>query len=374
MEKLNICFFGDAAARHLLRWSRYFSPAGKGHRVQVITFNPLVLEGFEPVKVEVIRKMFPGSALPSRLASLIPMIAGIRKQVRAIRPDVIHCHSAGGYAWMTALSGFHPFIITPWGDDVLLTVRESALERFLTVFALKRADLITCDGENIKQAMIDLGVPGDKIRFITFGVDIKKFAPSSSKKERRPELSLPESNIVISTRTLNPVHNVETLIRSIPLVLAQVPDTFFVIVGGGTEKDNLTRLAGSLGILPRIKFTGPVSETEMISFLQAADTYVSTSISESGLAASTAEAMACELPVINTDTGDIRLWIKDGSEGFVIPVKAPEVLADRIIRLVSDPTLRNIFGKAGRLSIEERNNYYKEMDKMEQIYYQARRA
>ena len=372
-ETLNICFFGDAAAHHLRRWSRFFCTGERNHQVHVVTFNANILEGYDPVRVHLVRKRFSGSGIIPRTASLLPMLLDIRRLLGEIQPDVIHAHSAAGYAWMAAFSGFHPFVITPWGDDVLIHAQQSPLDRFLTVYALNKADAITCDGENTRQAMVDFRIPAGKISFITFGVDVKIFAPAPVKAVPRSELSLPDGHIVLSTRTLNPIHNVETLIRAITTVRERIPNTFFVIIGDGPEKERLVILARELGILDHTRFAGQVSEQQMISYLQAADIYVSTSVSESGLAASTAEAMACELPVINTDTGDIRLWIRDGEDGIVVPVRSSETLADRIIDLLSDPAKRETFGKAGRLVIEERNNYYKEMEKMECMYLQTRR-
>jgi glycosyltransferase involved in cell wall biosynthesis len=122
-----------------------------------------------------------------------------------------------------------------------------------------------------------------------------------------------------------------------------------------------------LEIYNSIKFLGKLEEKEMISAHLASDIYVSTSLSESGLAASTAEAMACGLPVNNTDTGDIKLWLeKEG--GFIIPVENPVVLAKKIIYLLQNSEIREKARKVNRKVIEERNNYYKEMGKMEEIY------
>ena len=371
---LTICFFGDAAAHHLRRWSRYFCTGEKNHDVHVVTFNPDILEGYDPVRVHLVQKRFSGSGIIPRTVSLLPMLIDIRRRIGEIQPNVIHAHSAAGYAWMAAFSGFHPFVVTPWGDDVLIHAQQSPLDRFLTVYALKKADAITCDGENTRQAMVDFGIPGRKISFITFGVDVEKFAPPPSKSSARNGLSLPDGHIILSTRTLNPIHNVETLIRAIPTVRERIPNAFFVIIGSGSEKEHLEMLAQELGVLDHTRFAGQVTEQLMISYLHAADVYVSTSVSESGLAASTAEAMACELPVINTDTGDIRLWIRDGEDGFVIPIRSPGILADRIIDLLSDPRKRETFGKAGRVVIDERNNYYKEMEKMGSIYQNTRKG
>jgi len=102
--------------------------------------------------------------------------------------------------------------------------------------------------------------------------------------------------------------------------------------------------------------------------LNNADIYVSTSLSDSGLAASTAEAMASGLPVIVSDSGDNRQWVDDNKGGFVIPLKSPEILAEKIIYLLKNKTLLKSFGEYNRKIIEERNNYHKEMGKMEKLY------
>ena len=364
--KMKICFFGDTAAFHLWRWSKYF--ANKEHEVHVVTFNPNITGDYGNVQVHAVRKKMPGAALLNRIMSTIPMVIDLKKLIKNINPDIIHSHSAGGYAWMPILLGFHPLIVTPWGSDVLIHVQESKIEKLFTILALKKADLITCDGENTKKAIMDLGISSQKIKFITFGVDIQKFKPGLTNKAFKEKLGLVNSKIVISTRFLTPVHNAETLIKAIPPVLEKIANVKFVIVGGGPQKEYLMDLAKALDIFNAVKFIGNVSEDEMVRYLQVADVYVSTSLSESGLAASTAEAMACELPVINTSTGDIKLWIKDGEGGFIVPTKNPEVLSEKIIYLLKNEKIRKKFGKINRKIIEERNNYYREMAKMENLY------
>lgn len=364
---MKICFFGDAAAHHLRRWARYFTD--KGHEVHVITFNPNILNDYEPVKVHLVKKRLLSPVLAVRMLNFIPMIFDIKNLIKNINPDIIHSHSAGGYAWMPALLGFCPFVVTPWGNDVLIDVQDSKVERFFTTFALKKADLIICDGENTKNAVVILGVPNKKIRYITFGVDIQKFRPDLKNRDYfRKKYNLSGQKIVISTRTLNPIHNVETFVRSIPIVLKSSPSAKFIIVGDGSEQRYLINLSQSLNINNAIMFLGKIEEIEMASALQASDIYVSTSLSESGLAASTAEAMACELPVINTDTGDIGLWLKDGECGFIIPTKNPEILAEKIVSLLNNNELIARFGKKNRKAIEENNNYYLEMEKTEKSY------
>jgi len=363
---MKIVFLGDAAAHHLRRWSKYF--ADQGHEVHIITFNPDYLDGYEPIRIHIIKKRFLGSSLINRFLNIIPMFTDFNNLIKNINPDIIHSHSAASYAWLAMLTRFHPLIITPWGRDILIDIQISKVSKILTKLALNKSDLVTCDGINTKEVMVNLGVDSEKIILNTYGVNINKFKSCSEDNHIREKYSWLNSNIVISTRTLNPVHNVETFIMAIPLVLKTHPDTKFIIIGHGSEQDNLMNLSRSLNIFNSIQFPGKIEEEEMISCLQTSDIYISTSLSESGLSASTAEAMACELPVINTDTGDITLWIKDGEGGFIIPTKNPEILAERILYLLNHSEERIKYGKRNRKVIEERNNHFIEMKKMENIY------
>ena len=364
--KLKICFLGDVAAPHLFRWVKYF--AEKGHSINIITTNPIGTNNNKKYKIHLLKKIFPGSNIIFRFLNLIPTLIQLKLIIKKINPDVIHAHSVSPYAYLVTLINFHPFIVTPWGNDVLIDIKNSKLEKFLTQKSLKQADIITCDGENTKNAITNLGISLKKIKFITFGINIKKFKLNSKKEILKNKIFSTKSKIVISTRFLTKIHDVETLVRAVPLVIKSLPDIKFLIVGGGPEREYLINLSKSLKIFDSIVFTGSVEENKMISLLQISDIYVSTSLSESGLASSTAEAMACELPIINTNTGDIDLWIKNNQGGFIIPIKNPKILAEKIIFLLKNDNFIKSWGESNRKIIIERNNYYQEMEKMENIY------
>ena len=108
-----------------------------------------------------------------------------------------------------------------------------------------------------------------------------------------------------------------------------------------------------------------IPHDELPRYLTSANIFVSTALSDAGLAASTVEAMDCGLPVVITDSGDNRKWVEDGVNGFIIPLKDPKTLAEKIIYLLKNPDVGKEFGMRNRKIIEERNDYYKEMKKME---------
>lgn len=123
-----------------------------------------------------------------------------------------------------------------------------------------------------------------------------------------------------------------------------------------------------MGIESSVKFIGDIQFAKLPLYLASADIYVSTSISDSGISASTAEAMATGLPVISTEVGDIRIWIEDGKNGFVISKGDSKALAEDLLFLLDDENRRKLIGQEAHSTIEQRQDYYKEMAKMENIY------
>lgn len=301
-------------------------------------------DNYQGVKIHVVNP---------RASKLSPFFKAIiiRNLVKKIKPDVLHAHQVVPFGLYGALSGFHPFVVTAWGSDIL-TFPKSTISKWMVRFVLNKADLINCDAEHIKGPLIELGAEPLKIYLIYFGTDTQKFKPNAKDKKLINDLFISNSLTVISLRSLKPIYDIETLIKSIPLIL----------------KEYLLDLAKSLNVFDATRFVGLIPNEKLQHYLTSMDVYVSTSLSDAGLAASTAEAMACGLPVIITDFGDNRKWVEYGVSGFIVPLKDPEALAEKIIYLVKNKNVRMKFGKRGRKIIEERNNYYKEMEKMENIY------
>lgn len=363
--KMKICYIASLGSTHTERWMKYFADAG--HDVHLISTGELSAGGLENVKLHKLKRFGPHARIINYLINSVPLMIQFKKLIKNINPDIIHAHYIMEITLFGAISGFYPFIVTPWGSDVLISPKESKLSRWLVKFVLKRADLITCDGENLKEAIINFGIRPDKIKLIYFGVDTEEFSPQKRDNELREELKALDTPIVLSNRRLKPIYNIESLIKAIPLVLKDFPDTKFVVVGTGSQENYLKQLAKSIGVWNSVRFTGWLPRNEFVRCVASADIYVSTSLSDS-VAVSIMEAMACELPVVVTDSGDNRRWIKDGENGFVVPIKDPDALAKKIVYLIENEDVRKRFGKINRKIIEEKADYYKELRKAEKLY------
>lgn len=356
---MKICFLAGANSLHSKIWIEYF--ANKGHEIHWISLSQNDSGFLENVKFYSLRNfgLKPFNILFNALF--------IRKLVKKIKPDILHVHYAGVNGVLGALSGFRPFMLTSWGSDILVAGK-SKIKRCLIKFALNRADLITCNGESLKEEMMRMGISLRKIRFVYWGIDTKKFEPKPKDMEFRGALGIFEAPMIISLRNLEPLYSVETLIDSVPLVLRDFPKTKFVIAGKGSKEADLKRLAESLGVSGNIMFMGWIPPDKLPKYLTSADISVSTSLSDGGLSQGTGQAMACELPVITTNLEVNKAWIKDGENGFLFPTKDPKSLAGKIIILLKNEKLRIKFGKEGRRMIESKLNYYKEMEKVKGLY------
>lgn len=353
---MRLCYLAAADSIHSYRWIRFF--ADRGHEIRWISLTAAGVDGARALRP--LEITFP----PSKALRIVRAAVAGRRLLRTARPHILHAHYAASYGVVAALTGFHPFILTAWGSDVLLTGR-SRLGAPLVRFALRRADLITVDADHMAEAVVRFGVPRERIRLVYFGTDTATFRPEARSEALRAHLGTPT---VISLRSLEPLYDVGTLIRAAPLVAHEFPDVKFLVAGRGTEEAALRRLAAALGVGDHVVFAGHLPAAELPGYLASADVYVSTALSDAGLAASTAEAMACGLPVVVTDSGENRIWVHSGESGYVVPPRSPQVLAGRIIELLRRPETRARFGRRGREIIVERNDYTREMTKMEELY------
>ncbi|MFC1986975.1 glycosyltransferase [Chloroflexota bacterium] len=361
---MKICFMADAISEHTQKWVNYF--AGKGHEVHLISSR--LGEGYiDGVHLYHLTVPLPQKLwTPLRAINVLTRIIKARKLVKRIKPDIINAHYITADGFLGAISGFHPLILTAWGSDILLFSKQSLYWRSLSKYALNRADMLTCNSGTLRRGLVGLGVDPAKIRIVYHGIDTQKFKPQTD-GEFRATLGLQGVPVVISTRKLRPIYNVEMLIRAIPHILEHVPQAYFIIAGDGDLEEYLEGLATSLGVLEKVRFLGWVKPVELPNYLASADVYVSTSLSDS-TSDSLQEAMACELAPVVTDLPANREWVTDGKTGYIVPQNDASILAERVVRLLKNEEIRVKFGREGRKIIRERAEYEEAMENAEKVY------
>ena len=166
------------------------------------------------------------------------------------------------------------------------------------LYICKKAQHITCVSEVQKKEIERLGIKGEKISVFPMCIE-EDFLEVGRSRER--SLSLDSGPItILSNRNLLPIYNVSLLIRAIPIVLQEEPNTKFFIAGDGPERDHLEKEAKKLNVNSSLQFLGRVPHEEMPNLLARADIYISTSLYD-GTSVSLLEAMACGTFPVVTD-------------------------------------------------------------------------
>jgi len=369
VKAMKICYVADGASIHTQRWVNYF--AGKGHETHLICWK--VMPGYEDnVNIHLLTRLAPKIWTISQYLSFLFWIVQIRRLINRIKPDIVDGHFITVYGFLAACSGFHPLVVSAWGSDMLVQPKRNPLLKFIARYSLNKADIIIClfPIDVAKEQVAELGIDSNKIRTLLLGVDTVEFNPSHRDEKIRRSLDMENSHpIVISTRTLAPIYDVETLVKAIPLVLSEMPQAKFVIAGTGKQQDYLTELAHTLGVSNNTKFIGWIPRSELPRYLSSADVYVSSSLSD-GTSVSLLEAMASELAPIVTDIPANQAWINDGENGFLFPTRDYKTLASKIIYLLNNEEVRENFSRRSQEIVQKKAEQQTEMKKLERVYHE----
>jgi len=196
-------------------------------------------------------------------------------------------------------------------------------------------------------------IPAGKIKVIYNGVDPRKFFSSLAPGEAKAKLGIPPDSPVISIiAVLRPdkAHNV--FLKAAQSVLKAVPEAHFLIVGDGPERDRLTQLTQDLGIGPCVHFLG--FRRQLGDILAGVDiNTLSSNPEQETLSVAAIEAMSVGIPIVCTDVGSMCEIVIPGKTGFLVRVGDSQGLADRLVELIRNPSMRNAMGEKARKLVQD---------------------
>jgi glycosyltransferase involved in cell wall biosynthesis len=362
MAKPAICYISSLSI-HSSRWIDAFSQ--KGYKTSLITDKETWVAS-APKSTQIFR--LPALSKQNSHKRFIPNTLDLVRIIRKLNPDLIHLHALHYYAPAIFLSN-HSYILTSWGLEVLELLESGFVEKTLAKMAATLARQITVDAECLKEIWTRNGIPDDKIDVIPFGVDINMFHPRISRNTIRKKLGIKSTDTqIISTRPFfNHHYNIECLINAIPLVLKSHKNVKFILKGTGPLEPYFRKLVEKLKIAEYVHFIGLVPHADVARYLVSSDIYVSTSFIDS-TSVSLLEAMACGAAPVVTDILGNREWIQDGANGFLFPPRDSRALAEKIIQLIENPHLQELYSQRNYKIIREKADWQKCVSKMEAIY------
>ncbi len=199
------------------------------------------------------------------------------------------------------------------------------------------------------------GVDGNKVVTIPPGVDLQRFKPIEKEFAKQQIGILPEHKNILFAGRIEPLKGIDTLLRAISLIYKQAPaaveNVCVSIIGGDPwsedPDDEMTRLqeiGRDLGVMDMVTFLGAKDQDILPDYYAAAEMVVMPSHYESfGMVA--LEAMAMGTPVIASEVGGLAFLVQDGVNGFHVPSRDPEALAERIYTLLDDDNCRKRLGQ-----------------------------
>jgi glycosyltransferase involved in cell wall biosynthesis len=282
--------------------------------------------------------------------------------IKKFTPDVLHAHYATSYGLIGALSGFHPFVISAWGTDVMRFPHKNFVNKFILQYNLKQADSICATSNTIKDYLMPY--TNQCVNVIPFGVNIDDFC----KKE--VDMLFDKNAFVVGfIKSLEKIYNIDVLIKAFASLKIRYPSSVLklLIIGVGSQEFFLKKMVSDLSLKDDVVFTGRIPFSEVSRYFNMLDVLVNISDYES-FGVSVIEAMACEKPVIATNTGGLKEIIENNNYGSLVEVGNTEQTALEIEKYFLNESLKHEIGKAAREKVISKYNWENNINEMIDVY------
>ena len=221
-------------------------------------------------------------------------------------------------------------------------------------FVVPRADAIRVVSMGIKEKIIRTGINQNKIYLIPTPVDLKKFENFNQDKVNKIKERFKNKKIILYVGRLAKEKNLKMLVNSFALVQKSFSDCILLLVGDGTEKENLKKEISKLNLEEKIILEGSIKNDELSNYYQASDIFVLSSDSES-FGKVLVEAGVSGLPAVVTKTTGAKEIIKDNETGLLVKIGNKDDFAQKILYLLQNPDICVKMGKQAKLRIN--NNF-----------------
>ncbi len=221
-----------------------------------------------------------------------------------------------------------PFVVTARGTDLNLIPQHPVPRRLIPWAAGRAAGLVTvCQA--LKDSLVELAVPAERVTVLRNGVDLAQFRPQP-REAARAALGLTRPTLLSVGGLIERKGNHVTV-----AALPTLPEFDLLLAGEGEERGALERQAQALGVGDRVRFLGRIAHAELARVYSAADALVLAS-SREGWANVLLEAMACGTPVVATDLWGTPEVVRERAAGVLMAERSPAALAAAVRALFAD--------------------------------------
>ena len=274
--------------------------------------------------------------------------------LKRVDPDVVHAHDPHGVA-MSALAlslvtgstrgGPAPPLVASRRVDFHLKGNSFSRWKY------RQVDCFIAASEAIRKMLVADGVDADRTVTVHEGIDVDHVlaAPPVNVHEA---FFLPHGAPVVgNVAALVPHKGQRYLVDAAHLVVQQLPDARFVILGEGELREHLEKQVHEHHLEKHVWLPG--FRTDVLGCIKGFDLFVMSSVTE-GLGTSLLDAMAASRPIVATTAGGIPEIVEDGVTGVLVPPRDHAALAAAIVRMLKDDEGRRRMGAAGFARVNER--------------------
>jgi glycosyltransferase involved in cell wall biosynthesis len=295
---------------------------------------------------ELLRRMSEGlDLIPLAPRNEIDLAAAWRlsRVIKQLKPDIVHAHDPHAVAMAsTALS-----IASPSPRPPLVASRRIEFRIARNSFSRWKYSQVDCFlaiSRAVRDRLVSDGIPSRKVEVVHEGVDVERVAAARSGNVHAALFLPTHAPIVGNVGALVAQKDHHTLIEAAALVVRDVPDTRFVILGEGELRPALEDHIRQKHLERHVFLAG--FRADVLELLKDFDVFALSSMHE-GMCTSLVDAMAAAKPAVATAVGGVPEVLADGDTGFLVPAKDHHALAERIVRLLRDEELRRQMGAAG---------------------------
>ncbi len=371
---MKICLIANPRSVLIKRWVEYY--ISQNHEIHVIYFDSLKsikekisIPGCRIHKVMFFSYLLLDLQLPLNYLQLLRLL-------KKIKPDILHAHYLSYHAWLGALAGFHPLIVTAWGSDIYIEAQKSKKIRQWVSHTFEKADLITTTSKSLKKYLMkNYKIESKKIIRFYWGQDLEIFKKDYDNEimKLRKKYNLGKNIfIVLSNRNMKPLYGIDYIIRCIPDVIKKEKNVKFIFLRGSGFKDYEKQLKSLVKELKVEKYTIFIAEflsqKEFAVINNLADVVISLPVSDQ-ISGAVKEAMACGAIPILQDLECYHEQIEDRKHGYYVDREKSKEVAKRIIYCINHhPELKQRFAKTNRKMLEKESDWNKNKKLMLKLY------
>ncbi|MDX6645154.1 MAG: hypothetical protein QOK40_881 [Miltoncostaeaceae bacterium] len=226
---------------------------------------------------------------------------------------------------------------------------------------LHGADAVVAVSEALREHVLRLGVPPERVTVRPNGVDRERFRPGGRDAGLRDALGLNGGPVVGFVGGLRDWHGVDVLPELLARLSERAPDTRLLVVGDGPLAGPLAAELARRGLRERAVLTGAVAHERVPALVRELDVavapYPSLTHDFYFSPLKLLEYMACGVAVVASAVGAIPAVVHDGETGLLVPPGRPDELAAACLRLLEDAALRTRIGAAAAAAVGERHGW-----------------